>query len=127
MPSMNLSPQQRESFQQKLSVFAGASRSLECIHAHFFPDRKGQCDLTNSKDEEEIYVFKNTAQQTIKLGPQGVLVLANILDMVGYKTQFEKMKQLKKEHKNKLLEQEQALEEKRKSSSKKVVLRKRRS
>lgn len=118
-----VSPALMSDYRQKILLFAKASPSLECIRSHYFPERSGQCDLTGAKEQEEIYILANRAGTTLKVGAQGMQIVANVVDIASADQWYQHMKEQRKAYRERLAQEAQKKEEERKSSSRTVLLR----
>lgn len=110
-------------YRQSILLFAKGSPNLECIRSHYFPERSGRCDLTGAKEQEEIYILANRAGTTIKIGAQGMQIVANVVDIVGADQWYQHMKEQRKAYRERLAQEAQKKEEERQSSSRTVLLR----
>lgn len=118
-----VSPQKMDDYRQQLLLFAKGAPTLDCIRSHFLPDRSGNCDLTGQKEQDEIFVLANRAHSTLKVGSQGMQIVANVLDILNTNEWFEHLKAQKKQYRERLLGEALKKEEERKAASKTVVLR----
>jgi hypothetical protein len=122
-----VAPKKMEEFRQRIVVFAKGASALECIHAHFFPEKTGVCDLTREKEQEEIFVLANRAGTTLKICPMGMQIVANVVDIDGTDHWYQNMKEQKRLYKERLLEEATKREEERKALSRTVLVRKKAS
>jgi hypothetical protein len=118
-----VSPAQMNDYRQRILLFAKGSPSLECIRSHYFPDRSGQCDLTLAKEQEEIFILANRAGATIKVGTQGMQIVANVVDIVGADQWYQHLKDQRRTHRERAVMEAQKKEEERKAASRTVLLR----
>lgn len=120
-----VSPSIMEEYRQRLLVFAKGAPSLTCVRSHFLPDHSGVCDLTGAKEQAEVFVLANRAGSTIKVSRAALDIVANVLDIDNTNEWFDKLREQKRTHKQKIEEQKSLLEEKKRAS--RVVLRRKRS
>jgi len=62
-----VSPTLMSEYRQRIQLFARGSTTLTCIRSHYFPDHSGVCDLTASKEQEQIFVLSNRSGATLKV------------------------------------------------------------
>lgn len=119
-----IAPKLMEDYRQKIRVFTKSNPMLECIHAHFFPDRSGFCDLTEAKEQEEIFILKNRAGATMKASPLAMQVIANVVDIENTDHWYQNIKDQRRLHKERLAQEALKREEDRKALSRTVLVRK---
>jgi hypothetical protein len=118
-----ISPSKMEEYRRRIQLFAKNAPSVDCIRSHYHPDRSGVCDLTGAKDQEEIFVLANRADQTMKVCVTGMQIVANILDINGADQWYESLREQRKQHRERLQEDAKRREEEIKSSSRTVLVR----
>ena len=119
-----VSPSLMSEYRQRVLVFAKGADSLECISAHYFPEHTGRCDLTGAKEQDEIFVLANRVGSTLKVSRGSMQIIANILDIRNADGWFDRLREQKKTHKERLQMDALKKEEERKSPQRTVVLRK---
>lgn len=110
-------------YRTKLELFARGAQALKCVSSHYLPDRSGRCDLTSLKDQEEIFVLANRSNNTLKVGPKGMQIVANVLDIQGADHWYEHLKEQRKAEKERLAK-DQARRAAESTQSKVVILKK---
>jgi hypothetical protein len=118
-----ISPAQMEAYRHSLKLFAKGAATLECIRSHFYSDKTGTCDLTEAKEQEEIFVLANRLGHTLKVSRNGMQIVANVLDIEGADQWYEHLKEQRKAEKERLA-QDAARREEQKTASKVVLFKK---
>ena len=119
-----VSPAQQAEYQQRIQLFAKGATSLECVRSHLIPERTGVCDLTGKKEQEELFVLANRSGATIKVCPQAMQILANIIELTNTDEWYNHLREQHKHLRERLAEETAKREEERKASAKSVVVRK---
>jgi len=125
MATFYVSPNKMAEYRQTLALFAKAAPSLHCIRSHYYPDRSGVCDLMGTKEQEEVFVLVNRGGDTIKVGRQGMQVVANVVDITGADQWYDHLKEQKRTHRERVAVDVAKREEERKQALRTVVLRRR--
>lgn len=119
-----VSPIQMTQYRQSLLLFAKGAPYLECIRSHYIPERTGVCDLTGRKEQEELFVLANRAGNTIKVSAPAMQIVANIIDIQGADEWYQRLKEQKKAHRERLAEEAARKELEKKAARPTVLLRK---
>lgn len=119
-----ISPALNAQYRQDILLFAKGAPLLECISAHYLPDRTGVCDLTGAKEQEELFVLANRSGATRKFSRTALQIIANVLDIEGVDEWHERLKEQKKTYRDRMATEAARREEERKASSRTVLVRK---
>jgi len=117
-----ISPTKMSEYRQAVLRFAKGADSLECIRSHYFSEQTGECDLTGAKEQSEIFVLANRSHATLKVSPNAMQIVANILDIKDADQWYEHLKSQKRSEKERIAAEAKAFEEK-KNAPRGVLIR----
>jgi len=112
-----------EAYKKKILLFAKGAPTLEVARSHDFPERNGVCDLTGSREVEEIFVLANRAGQTLKVSRTALQIVANVVEITGIHEGLEHLRLERKAHRERVKAEEKKREEGRQASARQVVVR----
>jgi hypothetical protein len=93
-------PTQMAEYRQAILLFAKGAKALKCVSSHFLPDRTGLCDLTKTKDHDEVFVLANRAGATLKVSKFGMQLVANVVDIEEADQWYEHLKEQRRADKD---------------------------
>jgi hypothetical protein len=116
-----ISPTVMEGYKKKILLFTKSAPALEVVHSHYFHERNGVCDLTASKEAEEIFVLANRAGQTMKVSRSALQIVANVVEINGIEAGIEHLRLERKAHRERVKEEQSKREQQ--ATARQVVVR----